>query len=181
MQGGCDYQLAAAGARFVVGAFGDFDFTSLKGKLQPQRFGIVGDEKMSSAWAVGGRLGWLALPNLLTYFSVGYTEATFDRTDFTGLSVPFGVLDGRFIDKRTYKGWFIGAGDEYALNFLPGLFWKSEYRFSEFNVATNPIRDIATGGLPTGVSIDSEKYTHTVRSELVYRFNWGGAPIAAKY
>ncbi|MBR1272499.1 autotransporter domain-containing protein [Bradyrhizobium sp. AUGA SZCCT0222] len=180
VQGGCDYQLAAAGARFVVGAFGDYDFSSLKGNLNPQRVNGVGDEKMSSAWSAGGRLGWLALPNLLTYVSVGYTEATFDRTDFTGISAPFGVPAGLFTDKRTYKGWFIGAGDEYALNFLPGLFWKNEYRFSEFDVATNPIRITATG-LPTGVSIDSEKYTHTVRSQLVYRFNWGGGAVVAKY
>ncbi|MBR1210145.1 autotransporter domain-containing protein [Bradyrhizobium sp. JYMT SZCCT0180] len=180
VQGGCDYQLAAAGARFVVGAFGDYDFTSLKGNLNPQRIVAVGEEKMSSAWSAGGRLGWLALPNLLTYVSVGYTEATFDRTDFTLNFVPFGVPAGLFMDKRTYKGWFIGAGDEYALNFLPGLFWKTEYRFSEFDVATNPIRDTATG-LPIGASIDSEKYTHTVRSQLVYRFNWGGGAVVAKY
>ena len=32
----------------------------------------------------------------------------------------------------------------------------------------------------TGVAIDSHKYVHTVRSELVYRFNWGG-PVVAKY
>lgn len=179
VQGGCDYQFAAAGARFVVGAFGDYDFSSLEGKLSPLRFGIVGDEKMSSAWAGGGRLGWLVTSNLLTYFSVGYTEASFDRTDFTINAVPVGAPAGLFMDKRTYKGWFIGAGDEYAVNVLPGLFWKTEYRFSEFDVATNPIRDTATG-LPIGASIDSEKWVHTVRSQLVYRFNWGG-PVVAKY
>jgi outer membrane immunogenic protein len=78
-----------------------------------------------------------------------------------------------FLDKRTYKGWFLGAGDEYAIGFLPCLFWKTEYRFSEFDVATNPLRDINTG-LLTGDSVDSKKFVHTVRSELVYRFNWGG-------
>ncbi|WP_256465548.1 hypothetical protein [Bradyrhizobium sp. 138] len=39
-------------------------------------------------------------------------------------------------------------------------------------------RDTATG-LPSGVSI--EKWVHTVRSPLVYRFNWGSAHVAAKY
>ena len=75
---------------------------------------------------------------------------------------------------------FIGAGDEYALKIVPGLFWKTEYRFSEFDVGTNAIRDRATG-LPIGTSIDSEKWVHTVRSQLVYRFNWGGGPVVAKY
>jgi outer membrane immunogenic protein len=80
--------------------------------------------------------------------------------------------------KRT-KGYFIGAGDEYALSFLPGLFWKTEYRFSQFDTATNPLRITATGAL-TGDSMDSKKWVQTIRSELVYRFNWGG-PVVAKY
>lgn len=179
--GGCDYQFAALGTNLVVGAFGDYDFSSIKGRhANNALIGIVADEKMSSAWSVGGRIGWVVTPNLMTYFSGGYTEATFDRQDYTNLfGPPFGVAAGVYTDKRTYKGWFLGAGDEYALSFLPGLFWKTEYRFSEFDVATNPVRDTLTGRL-IGVSEDSKKFTHTIRSELVYRFNWGG-PVVAKY
>ena len=92
---------------------------------------------MSSAWSAGGRIGWLAFPSLLTYFSAGYTQATFDRTNlsvaFGPPFFPLGIPTSAFIDKKTYKGWFLGAGDEYAIGFLPGLFWKTEYRFSEFD------------------------------------------------
>lgn len=179
VQGGCDYQLAALGTNFVVGAFGDYDFSSLKGRHSNDFFGTVGDEKMSSAWAAGGRAGWLVAPKLLTYFSAGYTEATFDRQDYTVIGVPLGIASGLFVDKRTYKGWFVGAGDEYALGFLPGLFWKTEYRFSQFDTEINPFRSTATG-LSSGFSDDSRKWVHTVRSELVYRFNWAG-PVIAKY
>ena len=177
VQGGCDYQLSAGGflggGGIVLGAFADYDFADLKGDVGPFP-GLIGHEKMSSAWAVGGRIGWVALPSLLVYFSGGYTEATFDRTDFS--SVAFPIQPGgpfAFIDKRTYKGWFLGAGDEYALSFVPGLFWKTEYRFSEFDVASNPLRVFPGGGL-LGDTIDSKKFVHTVRSELVYRFNWSG-------
>ena len=69
---------------------------------------------------------------------------------------------------------------EYALNFLPGLFWKTEYRFSRMDAVTNPIYITATN-LPTIYSEDSRKYVHSVRSELVYRFNWGGGAVVAKY
>ena len=130
---------------------------------------------MSSTWSVGGRIGYLITPNLLTYFSGGYTESTFDRVNMAGFLAPADL----YLDKQTYKGWFLGAGDEYALSFLPGLFWKTEYRFSEFDVKYNPLYSIATN-LPNGDSFDSKKYTHTIRSELVYRFNWGG-PVVAKY
>src|SRR5262249_20839978 len=122
--------------------------------------------------------GWVVFPRLLTYFSAGYTEATFDRQNFNTLIVPVQPT-GFFIDKQTYHGWFVGAGDEYALNFLPGLFWKTEYRVSQFDTKTNPFRDTTTG-LPIGESEDSRKWVQTIRSELVYRFNWGG-PVVAKY
>ena len=141
--GGCDYQFPVGGWNFVVGAFGDYDWSSIKGHLNPPAaIGLVGDEKMSSAWSVGGRVGWVVLPSFLTYFTAGYTQATFDRTNlsvaFGPPFFPLGVPTSAFIDKKTYKGWFLGAGDEYAINFLPGLFWKTEYRFSEFDVENAP-------------------------------------------
>jgi outer membrane immunogenic protein len=185
VQAGCDYQFGVGGSQFVVGAFGDYDFDSLKGSHQTPFInlrGLVGsataDEKMSSAWSVGGRVGWLITPSLLTYFSGGYTEATFDQQNFFG-NTPALVPLNFFLDKRTYHGWFLGAGDEYALNFLPGLYWKTEYRLSEFNTERNSYLFLDTG-LPTGNSVDSHKWVQTVRSELVYHFNWGG-PLVARY
>ena len=121
----------------------------------------------------------MALPGLLTYFSGGYTEATFDRVNLSNIVLTAPQTTVLSFDKRTYKGWFLGAGDEYALNFLPGLFWKTEYRFSEFDAATNVLRTIPTG-TPMSTSIDSKNFVHTVRSELTYHFNWGG-PVVAKY
>lgn len=172
VQGGCDYQFSAGNQQFVVGAFGDYDFSNLKGRLGTLELALVGDERMSSAWAAGGRVGWLATPSLLTYLIGGYTEAKFDRVNFNNSFRPLNTSAGMYIDGRTYKGWFLGAGDEYALSFLPGLFWKTEYRFSEFNTETNPIR-ITASGLPFGDSVDSKRWVHTVRSELVYRFHVG--------
>src|SRR5207247_9789975 len=96
--------------------------------------GLVSDEKMSSAWSAGGRIGWLAFPSLLTYVSAGYTQATFDRTNlnvaFGPPFFPLGVPASAFIDKKTYNnGWILGPGDEYASNFLPGLVWTTDIRF----------------------------------------------------
>ena len=65
------------------------------------------------------------------------------------------------------------------MSFLPGLFWKTEYRVSEYNTKTNPFIS-GTTLLPLGIRRTSHKWVQTVRSELVYRFNWGG-PVVAKY
>jgi outer membrane immunogenic protein len=185
VQGGCDYQFSLGGlGGIVIGAFGDYDFADMDGRKGNPLFG-VGREKLSSQWAVGGRVGWVALPSLLVYFSGGYTEAKFDQINYTNLfQAPFGVANGFFQDSRTYQGWFLGAGDEYALSFVPGLFWKTEYRLSRLDTETIAFRDRLNAGLPTGFSDDSKKWVQTVRSELVYRFNWSGvssAPVAARY
>jgi len=178
VQGGCDYQFGLGAQQFVIGGFADYDFADIHGNHQPPGINSFANEKLSGQWAVGGRVGWLVFPQLLTYFSAGYTEAKFDRQDFTGIPLGFGPA-GIYEASRTYKGWFLGAGDEYAINFLPGLFWKTEYRVAQFDRQANPFFITGTT-TPTGLSEDSKKWVQTVRSELVYRFNWGG-PVVAKY
>ena len=148
----CDYQVMPS---IVIGAFGDYDFGSIKGDLGNT------DEKLSSSWHVGGRVGWIALPNLLAFVSGGYTEARFDQIDFA-----FHGLSG-YIPATTYKGWFLGSGYEYGLGFMPGLFWKTEYRFADYQAQTLPV--CAPDCFD---AFDSHKYVQTIRSELVYRFNW---------
>ncbi len=79
--GGCDYQFWQ---KFVVGALADYDFASLKGNISAPGVagGISGDEKMTWAWAAGGRLGYLPWDTLMVYMSGGYTQAHFNGTAF---------------------------------------------------------------------------------------------------
>jgi outer membrane immunogenic protein len=178
VQGGCDYQFGLGGWNMVIGAFADGDWGSQKGTLNLPVSNLFGDETLSSSWAAGGRIGVVVFPSLLTYFSAGYTEARFDRVNFHAnlVAPPVNVL---FFNSHTYHGYFLGAGDEYALNFLPCLFWKTEYRVSVFDRSDNIVRFTGTG-LPTGAVNVSKKWDQTIRSELVYRFNWGG-PVVARY
>jgi hypothetical protein len=78
-QVGCDYQFNGP---FVIGAFVDGDWGNLHGNVQPVPL-LAANEKESRSWAVGGRVGYEALPRLLTFVSGGWTQAHFDRMDLT--------------------------------------------------------------------------------------------------
>jgi outer membrane immunogenic protein len=176
VQVGCDYQFN----NFVVGVFGDYDFMDVHGDTSIGGFfapALTGSQKQDSQWAVGGRAGYLVLPQLLTYVSGGYTQAHWTSTTLSSFFAP-GIAVAT-LPGATKGGWFIGTGDEYALSFLPGLFWKTEYRYSEFDRANVNVTTLPAG-LPTGTSVTEKFREHSVRSELVYRFNWGG-PVAPRY
>src|SRR5262245_20378278 len=178
VQVGCDYQV---GSSIVIGAFGDYDFSGIKGDMSVPFNSWVGEEKLKNSWAAGGRIGWIPFQQtqFLVFVSGGYTQARFDQVDFR--SAITGAPVGTSLVKNTYDGWFVGTGYEYGISWLPvsGLFWKTEYRFADYGKETVPIVFTA-GGAPSGQSLDSHKFVHTVRSELVWRFNLGG-PVAARY
>jgi outer membrane immunogenic protein len=165
---GCDYQV---GSQIVIGLLGDWDFGNVKGHLEPEDFTVVGDESEKWAWSVGGRIGWLVSPTFLTYLSGGYTQAHFDQTDF--VSAIGGIPVGFSSPAQTYHGWFLGSGFEYGMNFLPvlqGLFLRTEYRYSTFNA--EDIEFVTSAGAPFGEGVNSKKFTQSVRTSLVWRFNW---------
>jgi outer membrane immunogenic protein len=160
-QGGCDYQfslpLSFWSPNVVIGAFGDYEAGNLRGTVTTP-VGLSGAESMNNAWAVGGRAGVLVTPKFLTYFDGGYTQANFGQVNFgPGVSIA----------ANTYNGWFLGSGFEYSFGFLPGLFLKTEYRFSSYSTANLPI-------IGTGVGLNSTNYIQMVSTELVWRFNWFG-------
>jgi outer membrane immunogenic protein len=171
VQVGCDYQL---GSNWVIGAFADYDFSGLKGDLSTAALGWVGSQKLKSSWAAGGRIGWLPFQRLLVFVSGGYVQT---RANEVRLFTATGIDTGFSLAKHTYDGWFVGSGYEYGIGWLPGLFWKTEYRFADYG---SDRVTLLAGGVPGGSFIGSHLYVHTVRSELVWRFNFGG-PVVARY
>jgi outer membrane immunogenic protein len=168
-QVGCDYQF---GGNWVIGAFGDWDFGKLKGQMSSNFHGVVGGEDMQWAWSAGGRIGYAVTPQFLAYFSGGYTQANFSSVGFfTNIA---GLPTTLSVGEQTYSGWFLGSGYEYGLNFvLPGLFWKTEYRFASYD-RNNDRNAVLVTGVPGTTAINSEKWVQTIRSAIVWRFNFGG-------
>ncbi|HVU39717.1 MAG TPA: outer membrane beta-barrel protein [Xanthobacteraceae bacterium] len=181
--GGCDYQTPWFNHRVVVGVFGDWDPMSLKGTISPSELfppagagiqPLAMNEKETSAWFVGARVGYLVTPSVMTYFDGGYTRTRFTTSSeyqtFTGTPIAFSYPN------YNDSGWFLGSGFEYSLNdWVPfhGLFLQTEYRFSEYGRRTLSEFSTATG-LPDGNTLTTRPYVQTVTTALVWKFNWTG-------
>ena len=178
---GCDYQFSG---RWVVGAFADGTYSDIKGDHALRVFGpgeaFVGESKMDWSWAAGARVGYLVNPSFLTYFNAGYTQAHYDGFGLRRIVAPFEVT-GLTVPGQTFNGFFIGSGFEYQLDFLPGLFVKSEGRAAWYDRkdSRNTCQSVGTlcpvaNGLDPFGNIDSRRpIVYTAKTELVYRFNWG--------
>ena len=116
-----------SGPSIVIGAFADYDFSGIKGDLAFNASGAA-EEKLKILWAAGGRSAgfrssssWCLCP-----------AATPRRGSANQPRLGFNPRCLACRPKHTYTGWFIGAGYEYGLGWLPGLFWKTEYRFADY-------------------------------------------------
>src|SRR4051812_16682340 len=84
---GYDHQFIG---NFVIGAFADAQWSDIKGQnsftcpgiCSGPTQGYSGQIKNDWSWSVGGRVGYVALPGLLTYFNGGFTQANFERANY---------------------------------------------------------------------------------------------------
>ncbi|HXW31295.1 MAG TPA: porin family protein [Xanthobacteraceae bacterium] len=183
--GGCDYQFPVSGVGdFVIGAFGDYDFMSLTGTLNDPNVGLGGvfgpatsaNLRENGAWYAGGRIGYLPYPNLMTFVSGGWTETQFNQGQFGFLTTPASTLTGIGVAAQTYNGWFVGGGYEYAVPWFRGLFWKTEYRYAQYQAADVPFFVTATGAA-NGFGQNDRPSVQTVTTSLVWKFNWAAPGV----
>ena len=185
---GAGYDMQFAG-RWVAGIFGDAQFGDIRGSLSdPFTFfgGTEGRMKLETSYAAGVRLGYLVAPNVLSYVNGGYSGSEWSGTSMTSLVAGGPTL--ATTDSFQRNGWFIGGGVENNLDIFgisaPGWFMKTEYRSAFYDRISLPETCTVAGcGVvgPTGTAVTFKPWTQTISTSLVYRFNWGGAPIQAKY
>jgi outer membrane immunogenic protein len=161
---------------WVAGIFADGQFGSIQGSIVDQGFSFEGRETLRNSWAAGVRLGYLVAPNVYSYLNTGYNGSQWSGAALTTLS----SLGGPLVE-TTPSFWFFGGGVENNLNVFgasaAGLFMKTEYRAAYFDRVVLP----ETLGGVTLNSITFKPIVQTISSSLVYRFNWTGAPVVAKY
>jgi|SRR5215208_1623348 len=180
--GGYDWQF---GGPWVAGIFADGQFGSIKGTIQDHGPPFsVGQEKLQSTWAVGARIGYLVAPNVLSYVNGGYTGSHWSGTTLVNGANGAPIGPGWHSDSFNRNGWFVGGGVENSLNIFgaatPGWFMKTEYRVAEFDGTDILQMNNANNGL-VGNIISFRPIVQTISTSLVYRFNWGGTPVATKY
>ena len=182
VQTGYDYQFANT---WVLGVFADYDFSSIKGTAVDTSAGLFALNgglgaavplKQTSAYSVGGRIGYLVNPAFLTFFEGGYAHASFKGGAETSTVVApgfvFGVANGLTLPNQGFSGYFLGGGTEYMI--LPGWFVKSEYRVANYgSQTTNLIRVAPALAAFTSATYTLKPVVQTVSAELVYKFNWG--------
>ena len=185
--GGCDWQLSGEWSKWVIGAFADYDVVSASGTFVPNEvIGVPGggfsqvnaNARQNGTYYVGARVGYIALPGLLTYVDGGWTGTRFSQGNL--FQTAFGTpLNFAYPGWSNNNGWFVGGGTEYLLPWFNGLFLRSEYRYSSYGnkdlAEFNTLTGIADGNIQHVKTIDQ-----TVTTGLVWKFNWG-SPLVAKY
>ena len=156
---GYDYQV---GSNIVVGAFFNYDFSDMDGRLDDGR-GLSGKTSNESTWFVGARGGWLMTPDVLNYWGVGYTRTRFDGAT---LDLITGAPFGANLAGYDASGWFISGGIEVAMH--GGWYWRSEARYADYSSGVRNESNVA----PL-VNINFDPVVQTATSEIVYKFNWG--------
>ncbi len=170
---GYDYQF---NDRFVAGVLADADFGDIHGTIQDQQPFFGGRIALRQAYAVGARLGYLPTSSVMAFVSGGYASATFSGAAMN--STFNNATTGSVTDGFTRDGWFVGGGAETSI--LPNVFAKMEYRYADYGsttLADHPVSGL--GGAQN--SITFHPVVQTVRTTLSYKFNWGSAPVVAKY
>lgn len=153
---------------FVAGVFVDGSFSRIKGSIQDQGPFFVGAIEEDREFSVGARFGTLINPSVLAYGTAGYSRAHFTAANMVTsfLGVPSGFSTPAF----WHGGWFIGGGTEMALH--TGWFWRTEYRYADYG--STVLTDTNAVGAAAS-SIGFPPIEQTVRTELVYKFNWVGS------
>jgi outer membrane immunogenic protein len=137
---------------------------------------------------VRGRLGWLFTPTLLLYGTGGfaYGGVTLNSNNIQVLN-PVGLVGGGATAfSNTMTGWTAGGGVEWM--FWPNWSAKVEYLYYDLGTAqTNNAAAVALTPVPawtfasTIPVVSAHIRGNIVRAGVNYHFNWGSAPVLAKY
>ena len=104
-------------------------------------------------------------PQILSYVNGGWSSTRFDGVTFANVT---GGASGFTLPGHTFNGGFIGGGTEVAVTALPGLYWRSEYRYAAYGSAD---LQFSVNGAPSIAFNRESKNVQTITSSLVWKFH----------
>ena len=160
VQVGCDYQVTPS---IVIGAFADYDFSNIKGEFElSDGFGRRGEAEAVVGGGWPDRLAGVPAAADLRFRRL-HSGAIQPGRPFQSHS-PGSVSADIHLVEQTYDGWFLGTGYEYSIGWLPGMFWKTEYRFADYGSERVPFVTTSTGALMGPRSIRASSSTPSAAS-----------------
>lgn len=192
-QFGYNYQY---GSRIVIGLETDISGTSTRGSQRSRGYASLNDgNSIGSTGVVGGldylgtvrgRVGYLWTPALLTYGTAGFAYGgAWGNVTQTAVRTQPGVAGSNMYSgygqqNQLLTGWTAGAGAEWM--FMPNWSVKAEalyWNLGNMNIAT---RGWGTEPNTTGYGRANINYQGVKAVAGVnYHFNFGAAPVVAKF
>lgn len=183
-QVGCDYQFAGA---WVIGVGGDISAADINGTSvdpsHPNSEDPLPSLTFKTKWigSVTGRLGWAgfgAFSHSLIYVKGGGA--------WTGQQNNLSLIhESNFqgITDTTFSGWTVGGGWEWAFAPNWSAFVEGDYyQFQRKSIAHSLFTCSECGDfLSSERDLSVRPAIWTVKLGVNYRFNWGKAPVVARY
>jgi outer membrane immunogenic protein len=182
---GCNYQWP--GSIWVTGIEGEVGYINLKNTVvDPNSIQFNGSDthdttKIGNAYGVvAGRFGVALSPAWLLYAKggVAFVNVSSSLID-SCVTFPCGPGTINASGSKEMTTWALGGGIEYAL--INGWSIKGEYLFLGLDQSFTICG--AAGGVAHGIFCGPRTLdgVHTAKLGLNYRFNWGKAPVVARY
>jgi outer membrane immunogenic protein len=193
-QVGCDYQFAT---NWVIGAAGDFSWTSINGQTTDPFFAgknggpITLSDKTEWLATATGRIGY-AWDRFMVYGKGGvawaHNKDSIQNLTFWGNPNASFCSNGNAAiacspsATETRVGWTVGIGFEWAL----ANNWSMALEFDHYDFGTKTVtltdpNGVFIGGIaPASGPVNVKERIEAVKLGINYRFNWGG-PVAARY
>jgi len=172
-QVGCNYQQG----NWVVGVEGEGSWSNSKA-TNSLTFSPTASEsltaKNTNEFSIAGRAG-IAFDRTLIYGKGGWAWGSFDYNS-TFICCDFAAVRSDISGSSTLNGFLVGAGFEHALT----RHWtvKFEYNYVDFGSRDLNLH-MTPGGDPFRISQSVTRQTFKVGAN--YLFDFGGAPVVAKY
>jgi len=160
----------------IQGIAGSSGSSSSVGAFGPFLFGTTTSRSLDYLGTVRGRLGYSITPTLLLYGTGGLAYGGTNVGFTLAGPAPFSAASA-YSDTRV--GWTAGGGVEWM--FIPNWSAKVEYLYYSLGSVTAPAAIVTGGGNFASITPQTKFDGHVVRAGVNYHFNWGSAPILAKY